>query len=94
MNTHKGSSFDSFLSEENLLPEVETSAVKKVLAWQMQKAMKKNRISKVELARRMHTSRTCVDRLLDENNPSVTLLTLEKSARALNCKLALSLEPV
>ena len=76
------------------LPEVEAAAVKKVLSWQMQKAMKKNKISKIELARRMHTSRPCVDRLLDENNPSVTLLTLEKSARALNCKLALSFEPV
>ena len=92
MNKHKGSSFNSFLSEENLLPEVEASAVKKVLSWQLQKVMEKKKISKIELARRMHTSRPCVDRLLDANNPSVTLLTLEKSARALNCKLSLSLE--
>ena len=32
------------------------------------------------MARRMRTSRAALDRLLDPDNPSVTLLTLQKAA--------------
>jgi antitoxin HicB len=92
MNKHLGSSFDEFLSDEGILPEVEAVAIKRVIAWQLQEEMNKKRISKSELARRMHTSRPSVDRLLDASNHSVTLLTLEKGAQALNCKLKVSLE--
>jgi transcriptional regulator with XRE-family HTH domain len=53
--------------------------------------MKKAKISKVEMARRMHTSRTALDRLLDPGNASVTLQTLCKAARAIGRELRIEL---
>src|SRR5262245_40557486 len=73
---HIGSSFDDFLAEEGLLAGVNAAARKRVLAWQIERAMKQRRISKAELARKMRTSRSALDRLLDPKNPSVTLATM------------------
>ncbi len=75
-----GSSFDSFLEEEGLLEEVETTAAKRVIAWQMAQAMKEQAITKTKLAKELHTSRAQVDRLLDPDNTSVTLNTIQKAA--------------
>ena len=91
-NTHIGSDFNDFLQEENLLDDCETSAIKRVLAWQLEEAMKDSNISKAELARRMHTSRAGVDRLLNPANQAVTLQTMEKAARAVNRRLSLELK--
>ena len=91
-NKHTGSSFDDFLKEEGILEETQAAAVKKVLAYQIIKAMREKKISKVEMAMRMHTkSRAQLDRLLDPTNKSVTLLTLERAANALNKRLKLQL---
>jgi hypothetical protein len=78
-----GSSLEEFLKEEGILEETRTRALKEVLAWQISQTMEKNRISKVEMARRMNTSRASLDRLLDPDNTSVTLQTLSKAARAI-----------
>ena len=43
------------------------------------------------MARRMNTSRAALDRLLDPDNPSVTLLTLQKAATALDKRLKIEL---
>jgi uncharacterized protein YaaW (UPF0174 family) len=86
-NKHIGSSFDSFLQDEGLLAEAEATAVKRVLAYQIQKEMAERNISKSTLATMMQTSRSSLDRLLDPENPSVTLLTLESAALALGKKL-------
>ncbi len=86
-NKHTGSSFDDFLHEEGLLAEVETTAVKRIIAHQIEKEMAERHISKSALARMMQTSRSSLDRLLDPENPSVTLLTLESAALALGKKL-------
>ena len=86
-NKHIGSSFDSFLQDEGLLAEAEATAVKRVLAHQIQKEMEERNISKSTLASMMQTSRSSLDRLLDPENPSVTLLTLESAALALGKKL-------
>ena len=92
VNKHIGSSFDSFLKEEGILEETQAAAVKKVLAYQIMKAMKEKKISKVEMAMRMHTkSRAQLDRLLDPGNSSVTLLTLEKASNALHKRLKFQL---
>jgi antitoxin HicB len=82
-NSHIGSSLDNFLIEEGILEETRAAALKEVLAWQVQKAMKRKKINKVEMARRMKTSRAALDRLLDPANASVTLQTLCKAARAI-----------
>jgi hypothetical protein len=82
-NRHIGSDFDDFLVEEGFLPDTEAVAIKRVLAFQISQMMRKQRISKVDMARRMKTSRAALDRLLDPDNASVTLQTLERAARAL-----------
>jgi len=86
-NKHIGSSFDDFLQDEGLLAEAEAIAVKRVLAHQIEKEMAERNISKSALASMMQTSRSSLDRLLDPENPSVTLLTLESVALALGRKL-------
>ena len=84
---HLGSSFDEFLEEEGLLEASEAVATKRVLAFQLARVMAEQQVSKADMARRMRTSRSALDRLLDPTSPSVTLLTLEKAARVLGKKL-------
>ncbi len=91
MNKYVGSNFDEFLEEENLLAETEAIAVKRVLAFQIQQLMEKELITKTDMARRMKTSRSALNRLLDPSNVSVTLQTLERAAFALGKKLHLEL---
>jgi predicted XRE-type DNA-binding protein len=86
-NNPIGSDFDEFLETEGLLAEVETTAVKRIIAYQIRQEMEARNISKSELAEMMKTSWSALDRLLDPNNRSVTLLTLETAAHALGKKL-------
>ncbi|MCF8077461.1 MAG: helix-turn-helix domain-containing protein [Desulfotignum sp.] len=86
---HIGSSFDNFLQEEGLMAEAETTALKRVLAYQIKQEMELQNISKTALAKMMKISRSSVDRLLDPKNSSVTLLTLENVAVALGKRLKL-----
>jgi antitoxin HicB len=90
-NPYIGSSFDDFLREEGMLEEATAVAVKRVLAWELQKAMKHSQISKAELARRMRTSRAVVHRLLDAEDSSVTLATIVRATLALDKKVRLRL---
>ena len=66
-------------------------AVKRVLAWELERAMKESNVSQAELARRMKTSRAVVHRLLDANGPSVTLATISKAATALGRSVRVAL---
>lgn len=90
---HRGSSFDSFLKEEGLLEEATAAALKRVVAWQIEQLMKKQAITKSTLAQRMQTSRAQVDRLLDHDNPSMTLESLSGAARALGQVVRIELRP-
>jgi antitoxin HicB len=90
-NPHIGSSLDDFLREEGILEEARSIAVKEALAWQVEQAMKREKITKAEMARRMQTSRTALDRLLDPKNVSVTLQTLFRAARAVGSDLRIEL---
>ena len=83
MSKYIGSSFDDFLEEEDILAEAEAIAVKRVLAFQLKELMKAQKLNKTQLAKRMKTSRSALERLLDPDTPSVTLLTQERAARAL-----------
>jgi antitoxin HicB len=89
---HIGSRFDDFLEEEGLLEDAQAVAIKRVLAFQLAKLMKQQSLTKVELAKRMNTSRAALDRLLDPRNSSVTLHTLHNAARALGAELKIELE--
>jgi len=90
-NPRIGSSLDGFLKEEGILEEARATALKEALAWQVQKAMKRAKINKVEMARRMNTSRAALDRLLDPGNASVTLQTLCRAAWAIGRDLRIEL---
>lgn len=86
-NKHIGSDFDDFLREEDILEEVEVAAIKRVIAYELQSEMEKHNITMTEMAKRLGTSRAGIRRLLDPQNPSLTLLTLNRLATALGKKL-------
>ena len=90
-NPHIGSTFESFLQEEGIAEEVNAAAIKRVLAWQIEEAMKQQGISKNQMAKRMHTSRAYLDRFLDPNNNKVQLDTLQRAAAAIGRRLRLDL---
>ena len=84
---NNGSRFDDFLQEEAILEDATAVALKRVIAWQIAEEMKAQQITKTELAKRMHTSRAALNRLLDETDPSLTLTTLASAAAALGRKV-------
>ena len=90
-NPHIGSSFEDFLNEEGIYEEVTAAAVKRVLAWQIDQSRRTQGLSKSELAKRMHTSRSQVERLLDPANTQVQLDTLQRAAVALGRRLVVEL---
>lgn len=89
-NKHLGSNFDDFLQREGLLAEVEATAIKRVIAFQITELMKEHNLSKTAMAKRMQTSRSAIDRLLDPKNESVTLQTLERAALVLGKRLQIN----
>src|SRR5512137_1859147 len=91
-NKHIGSSFHDFLKEEGIHEEATSHAIKRVIAWQLSEAMKAKKISKSEMARRMKTSRTQVERFLDPENDSVQLNTIQKAAAIVGKRLIVTFE--
>jgi len=87
-----GSDFDDFLEEEGLLQETTAVAVKRYIAYQLTEKMNETKLSKAEMARRMETSRSALDRLLDPDNSSVTLQTLQSAVQALGGRLKIELD--
>ena len=88
---HMGSTLDDLLEEDGTLAEAHAVAIKRTLAWQLSRTMAAENLSKSEMARRMRTSRAALNRLLDPDNPSVTLLTLDKAAAVLGKRLTVDL---
>ena len=84
-------SFDDFLEEQGLLAEAEEAALKQIIADQIKAAMAEEKLTKTEMAARMHTDRRQLDRLLDPTNPSVTLSTLRRAANAVGRTLRVDL---
>lgn len=82
-----GTKFDDFLEEEGMLAEAESVAIKRVIAFQLEETMKKEHITKTEMAKRMNTSRTAINRLLDPLNTSITLSTIESAVVAMGKRL-------
>jgi hypothetical protein len=88
----RSETFDEFLDKDGLLAETEDAAIKRIIADQIKVAMDKQHLSKTKMAARMNTSRRQLDRLLDPNNPSVTLATLRRAASAVGRRLRVGLE--
>ena len=91
MRKNIGSSFEEFLADDGILEECRATAIKFKIAHELEKAMRKNHISKMEMARRLKTSRTGLDRLLDPANTSITLNTMAKVAHLLGKRVEFSL---
>ncbi len=90
-NPHIGTSIEDFLKEEGILEEARAVAIKEAVAFQVQQAMQKEKISKIEMARRMKTSRAALDRFLAPGSASVTLQTPTRAARAIGRDLRIEL---
>ena len=86
-----GSTFDNWLREEGLYEEVSAAAIKRVVARQVEDAMKEKHLTRTEMARRMHTSRAALDRLLDPDYEAITLTTLRKAAAVVGREIRLEL---
>lgn len=87
MNQYSGSNFDDFLAEEGILTDVTIKAQKRLLALQVADLMSENQLTKTDLAVKMETSRSQLDRLLDPNNTAVTLDSLNRLAQAVGKRL-------
>ena len=87
MNKHTGSDFDDFLKTEGTYDEVTARARKRLLAIQLSEAMERTGITKKQLADKLQTSRSQLDRMLDPDNTSITLESLERLAYAVGGKL-------
>jgi antitoxin HicB len=59
-----GSTLEGFLKEEGIYEAARTTALLRVVAWQLAQEMARQGLSKTELAARMHTSRAQLDRVL------------------------------
>ena len=90
-NPHWGSTLDDFLKEEGLYEEVTAGAIKRVVAWQLNEAMKKNKMTKSRLATLMHTSRAQIDRILDPEKGNVTIESLQRAVALVGRELRLDL---
>lgn len=91
MKTHIGSNFNEFLDEEALLEGATAVAIKRVVAWQIEREMKAQKLTKTALAAKMNTSRAALNRLLDGTDTSLTLTTLSSAASALGKNLKIEL---
>ena len=69
-----------------------SSPCKQVIAEQLEMAIKEQNMTRTELAKRMGTSRMVINRLLDLDNTSVSLITLEKAVSALGRRLKITIE--
>ncbi|MFZ0886020.1 MAG: helix-turn-helix domain-containing protein [Candidatus Acidiferrales bacterium] len=87
---HMGSSIDDFLKQEGIFEEAQAQAVKEVVAWQLDEAMKKRKISKNRMAALLKTSRTQVDRLLNPKS-DITLSTLQRAATIVGRRVVIEL---
>jgi len=87
---HAGSSFDDFLKEEGIFEEAQAQAIKEVVAWQLDEAMRKRKISKNKMAKMLRTSRNQIDRLLSPKS-DITLSSLQRAAAMVGRRVTIDL---
>jgi hypothetical protein len=86
-NACEGSSFDDFLAEEGSLEECTAIAMKRVITMQLADAMKKNHITRVAMAKKMHTSRAQLNRILDPEETGTSIESIARAAVAMGKRL-------
>lgn len=82
---------DDFLDEEGIREEVTARAIKRVIALQLQEAMRDRNLTKAAMAELMETSRAQLARVLDPEEFNVTLDTLTRAAKVVGRKLRVEL---
>ena len=90
-NPRVGSTLESFLREDGTYEDAKEQAIKSVLAYKLERAMKAQNLSKAKMAERMETSRSQLDRVLDPENEGVTLHALKRAAAAVGMRIELEL---
>jgi DNA-binding phage protein len=89
-NTRWGTKLDSFLDEEGIKSTARTMAATRVVAWQLSKEMKRQRLTKAAVAERLQTSRAQLDRVLEAKG-NVTIESLQRVAELLGRELRVEL---
>lgn len=87
---HLGSSIDDFMKQEGIFEEAQAEAVKEVVAWQLDRATKRKKISKNKMACLLNTSRSQVDRLLNPKS-DITLSSLQRAAAMVGRRVMIEL---
>ena len=90
-SSNLGQNFDEFLADEGMLETVKASSIKRVIAFQLQKEMKDKGLTKMEVAKRMKTSRSQLDRILDPTVKSINLDLIIRAAHCIGRKFTLTL---
>lgn len=93
-NPHTGSRLDDLLKEEEIFEEVQAKALKRALAEQLEESMHAAKLTKLDMAKKMATSRSQLDRVLDPGNVSLQLDTLIRAARALGKQVEIKIKRV
>lgn len=93
-NPRAGSSFDDFPKADGIYEDIQNAAIKKVLSAKLEAAMFEQSISKTDMAKRLNTSRSQLDRLLDPDNETITLQTASRAASVLRMTLEINLSPI
>jgi predicted XRE-type DNA-binding protein len=91
LKENMNSDFDEFLIDDGIYEDVNDIAIKRVIAYQLEQEMKAQNITKTKMAELMNTSRAVVNRLLNPDNSSLTLHTLESATQALGKRLNISI---
>lgn len=86
-----GQTFDQFLQEDGIYEEVQIMALKKTISHQINILMHKKHLKKTEMAQRMGTSRSSLDRILNDESSNITLNTINKAALILGKRVDISL---
>ena len=91
-NKHRGSRLDDLLREDGLYDEVHLVALKRAVSEAIAEGMAKANLSKMEMARRMRTSRSQLDRVLDPACTTVRLDTLIRAASAVGREIRITVK--
>lgn len=87
-----GPAFDAFLQDQGTYEETTERALKRVLAFQLEQAMKAQNISKKAMAERLGTSRSQLDRLLDPmKHTGISLAMMSRAAQVVGRTLKVEL---
>lgn len=90
-NRHRGSRLETLLQDDGQNGDIQAAALKRAFAEAIAEHMESASLTKVEMARRMRTSRSQLDRVLDPDYTAVQFDTLVRAAGALGMELRVTM---